>query len=303
MHFRETLEKYFPSVAAAIDWSVPSRWHDKELSQILAQTGRRAGRVDLLTEVQLSTREKQWILLHVEVQSAREAGFEARLARYHGGLSWVFQRRVASLVVLADLDEHWRPSEDVFRLGDFESRLRFPVCKLIERVDRQWREDDPSLAVQVARAQIAALRTTGDGEGRYRTKWQLVRNLYHLGYNADELREAFRLIDWMMSLPEALSRKFVRELTALEEELNMPYVTSVERIAEARGRAEGEVQGSLNILLRLLARVCGPLPQEVEQRVRRLPVQRLEALAEAAVDFRSLHDAQVWLDTHERPTQ
>jgi hypothetical protein len=34
---------------------------------------------------------------------------------------------VVTLVVLADLDEHWRPSEDVFRVADFESRLRFPV--------------------------------------------------------------------------------------------------------------------------------------------------------------------------------
>ncbi len=129
--------------------------------------------------------------------------------------------------------------------------------------------------------------------------------------DADELREIFRLIDWMVALPEALSQKFVQELTALEEGLNMPYVTSVERIAEARGRAEGEargraegeVKGSVNILLKLRARVCGPLPGDAEQRVRRLPVQRLETLAEAAVDFRTLEDVRAWLDTHEAQPQ
>jgi hypothetical protein len=46
--------------------------------------------------------------------------------------------------VLADLDEHWRPSEDVFRVADFESRLRFPVCKLIDKLDGEWRKLFPS---------------------------------------------------------------------------------------------------------------------------------------------------------------
>jgi hypothetical protein len=92
-----------------------------------------------------------------------------------------------------------------------------------------------SLAARaVARAQIEALRTASDPEGRYRAKWRLVRKLYELGYNAEELREIFRLIDWMMHLTDALSQRFEQELREFEENLNMPYVTSVERIAEAR---------------------------------------------------------------------
>jgi hypothetical protein len=125
-------------------------------------------------------------------------------------------------------------------------------------------------------------------------KWQLVRNFFRLGYNVEELREIFRLTDWMMPLPEDLNRKFADELVALEESLNMPYITSVERIAEARGEAKGRV----NILLKVLARACGPLPVEIEQRVRQLSVERLEALAEAVFDIHSLDDARVWLESH-----
>jgi hypothetical protein len=53
------------------------------------------------------------------------------------------------------------------------------------------------------------------------------------------------------------------------------------------------------VLLKLLARVCGPVPEELEQRVRRLPIERLEALGEALLDFRCLQDVQAWLDAHE----
>jgi hypothetical protein len=35
------LECYFPAIAAAVDWEHPPEWFNKELSQILGQTGRR----------------------------------------------------------------------------------------------------------------------------------------------------------------------------------------------------------------------------------------------------------------------
>jgi hypothetical protein len=168
-HFREILEKYFPAISAAIDWSYPPEWSDKELSRVLGRSKRRPRSVDVLAKVRLRAGGEQWILLHLEVQSGREAGFEFRIARYHSGLFWIYDQRVVTLVVLADLDEHWRPSEDVFRVADFESHLRFPVCKLIDKLDGEWREDH-SLPVQIARAQIEALRTAGDAEGRYRAK-------------------------------------------------------------------------------------------------------------------------------------
>ena len=157
--------------------------------------------------------------------------------------------------------------------------------------------------------QIAALRTASDPEGRYRAKWQLVRNLYNVGYNADELREVFRLIDWMMHLREDLSRKLHVNLADLEESLSMPYVTSIERIAEergeargeVRGEARGEVKGGASVLLKQLAKRHGPLADDVEQRVRRLALRDLEALAEAVLDFCSAEDLRAWLDAHAAP--
>jgi hypothetical protein len=290
-------------MAALIDWSYPPVWCDKELTRILARFGHRPKSVDMLVKVRLLSGEEQWILLHLEVQSGWEAGFEFRIFRYNSGLVWIYEQRVITLVVLADLDEAWRPSEYAFRVGDFESRLQFPVCKLIDKLDTEWR-DDHSLPVQVARAQIEALRTASDSEGRYRAKWGLVRKLYDLGYNADEVREIIRLIDWMMQLPEVLSRKFEQELAVLEESLNMPYVTSMERIAEARGEARGEAKGDARgvatMLLDQLAGRWGPPPDSIEQRVRRLPLQRLKELGKAIFDLRSLDDVQSWLDEHEQ---
>jgi hypothetical protein len=114
----------------------------------------------------------------------------------------------------------------------------------------------------------------------------------------------------MMSLPEDLSGKFEEDLVALEESLNMPYVTSVERIAEARGEARGEVRGEARgqtkggaaVLLGQLTRLCGTIPEALEQRLYRLPLERLAELGEALLDFRSLDDLRAWLDAHEFST-
>ncbi len=302
-HFRELLEKYFPAAAQTVDWQHPPQWSDKELSQILGQVGQRNRTVDLLVQVRLRSGQPQWILLHLEVQTSYESDFAERLALYNSGLFWIFKQRVVTLAVLADLREGWLPNEDLFRLADFESRTRFPVCKLTDRLDSDWQHDQ-SLPVQIARAQIAALRTASDPEGRYQAKWQLVRNLYNLGYNAEDVRELFRIIDWMMHLREDLTERFKQELDQLEESLQMPYVTSVERLAKAEGIAEGKAEGiavgGAMVLLKTLAKLCGPLPKEVQQRVHRLPFEQMSALGESLLDFRSLADLQAWLDANER---
>ena len=145
-------------------------------------------------------------------------------------------------MILADLNKDWVPEEDRFQLGSFETRMRFPVCKLVRKLAEEWHEDQ-SLPVQVARAQVEGLKTAGDAEARYRAKWQLVRGFYAAGNNGEELREVFRVLDWMLHLREDLGRRFVQKLRALEEELHMPYVTSVERYAREDGLTEGLAKG------------------------------------------------------------
>jgi hypothetical protein len=290
---REILERYFPAVAGAIAWEHPPVWSDKELSQILGQTGRRNRTVDLLVKVWLRDGGEQWILLHLEIQAFYEEDFAQWLALYNSGLCWIYKQRVVTLAVLADLREGWLPDEDRFQLADFETRTRFPVCKLIDRLRSDW-QDDHSLPVQLARAQIAALRTAGDPEGRYQAKWQLVRKLYELGYTADQVRELFGLIDWMMHLRVDLEQRFKQELDEFEESRQMPYVTSVERISRAEGAA--------TVLLKLLTKRWGSLSEELQQQIRHLPLDQLGALGEAVLDFGSRQDLEAWLEAQSATT-
>ncbi len=67
---------------------------------------------------------------------------------------------------------------------------------------------------------------------------------------------------------------------------------------EARGRQEGEARGEAKLALRLLNRRCGPLSEPTTARIQALPLQQLEALTEALLDFSGPADLAAWLAEH-----
>lgn len=64
---------------------------------------------------------------------------------------------------------------------------------------------------------------------------------------------------------------------------------------EERGEQRG-LQREKSLILRLLTRQVGELPEDVRQRVEVLSLEELENLGEALLDFSSMADLQVWLE-------
>ena len=61
------------------------------------------------------------------------------------------------------------------------------------------------------------------------------------------------------------------------------------------GRHEGEARGEAKVTLRLLNRRCGPLTDATTARIQALPLEQLEALADALLDFTGPADLATWL--------
>ena len=68
-------------------------------------------------------------------------------------------------------------------------------------------------------------------------------------------------------------------------------------LAEGRqeGREEGRQQEAASVTLRLLVRRCGPLSEATTARIQSLPLEQLESLAEALLDFQGADDLEAWL--------
>jgi hypothetical protein len=71
----------------------------------------------------------------------------------------------------------------------------------------------------------------------------------------------------MLRLPEDLDKEFREELIAFEEETQMPYVTSVERIGIQKGLEQGRKEGEAAVLLRQIALKFGPPSEDVRARI------------------------------------
>jgi hypothetical protein len=163
----------------------------------------------------------------------------------HNVRAWErYGRTVVSLAVLCDDRPGWRP--DAYRYGDWgsETSLRFLVAKVLD-----FARDEEALSrhanpfAQVVLAHLKAQETCRDLASRYRWKTRLVRGLYERGWSAEDVRQLFRVIDWLMTLPAELQEQFRGEMYAYEQETHMPYVTSIERLAKDEGRREGLLVG------------------------------------------------------------
>ncbi|MCL1476004.1 hypothetical protein [Argonema antarcticum] len=60
----------------------------------------------------------------------------------------------------------------------------------------------------------------------------LVRRFYERGYSKNQILELFRFIEWMMILQSEAQQEFNSQIRRIEEEKQMPYITSFERDAK-----------------------------------------------------------------------
>ncbi len=63
--------------------------------------------------------------------------------------------------------------------------------------------------------------------------------LIRTGIQRKNTRELFRLIDWLMVLPPPLDDSFWDDVTRIEEEKHMPFITTPERVGLRRGMRFG----------------------------------------------------------------
>jgi len=281
--FPSFLAFFFPDIHADVDWSRGYEMLDKELRQIVreAELGRR--HVDKLAKVWRRDGEETWVLIHIEVQSQPDADFPKRMYVYNYRLFDRYNRTVVSLGVLADDRTDWRPHQFQSSLWGCTTSIEFPVVKLLDyAADEAALEKDANPFATLVLAHVKTLQTRESPEGRRAWKMRIVRGLYERGLSRRDVQELFRFIDWIMDLPAELNYGFWTEVQAFEREKQMPYVTSVERMAETRGVRKGRVVGLRQGLALALEARFGAPGKKLTGRIRRISdLDTLRALCRA----------------------
>lgn len=73
--------------------------------------------------------------------------------------------------------------------------------------------------------------------------------------------------------------------------------TRVYREIKEEGREEGREEATVSLVIRLLTKRFGEISQSMRSSISGLPLSVLEDLSEALLDFTSLADLPVWLET------
>jgi predicted transposase YdaD len=118
----------------------------------------------------------------------------------------------------------------------------------------------------------------------------------------------FNAVNWMMSLPEPLERRFWRAILRLEKEREMKLLNPLEQLivndhikkieeqglrqgrreGREEGLKQGRAEGGAAVLERLLAQRFGPLPQTVRKKLAKATGAQVEAWTDASVTAQSL---------------
>jgi hypothetical protein len=215
--------------------------------------------------VTLLNGDEKWIYIHIEVQGTKQAEFAKRMFVYNYRIYDRYDKPVASMAVLADEQTNWKPTSYGFEVLGCKHILEFPVAKLTDYHDQfeALKASENSFAIVTA-THILTQQTRKNDNERYEAKRLLVRLLYQRNWDKQRVIDLFRVIDWMMRLPEELEQQLWREIETIEEGKKMQYVTSVERFETKKIFQQGEAE-MLSVMLR---HRFGNLPEAITNRLK-----------------------------------
>ena len=277
--FFEFIELFLPEVAEYLEREPITFLQQEYFTDII--TGERKI-IDLLALVRFRGQETCFII-HVENQSSSEANFTRRMFFYFAKLHQEHLLPIYPVVVFS-FDEPKREESKQYQ-------VEFPNLKVLElnftaiQLNRlNWRDflqqQNPVAAALMAKMRIAP-------QDRPKVKIECLRLLATLRLDPARTQLISGFVDTYLRLNATEERVFQSELDTMglkEEEQVMQIVTSWME------------QATQKLVLRQLNRRVGTLEPSLEERIRELPLDRLEALGEDLLDFSNMSDLVNWLE-------
>jgi len=221
-------------------------------------------------------------ILHLEFQTRPDAAIAERMLDYWIRLHRRFHQPIRQAVI------HLRPTGShlarIEQLAIGHTRHSFHSLRL-------WEQDPAPLLADPALLPLAVLaRPTSPSPELLLTQ---VRERLQAIADLDQRRltgSGCQLLAGLAFPPDAIQRLLA--MSILED-------SSVYQLIKRKGLEEGVGQGrrqeALDLLGRLLLRRCGPLNSGQQEAIAALPLETLEQLGEALLDFNGADDLNRWL--------
>jgi predicted transposase/invertase (TIGR01784 family) len=241
-------------------------------------------RADYVSFLQLTGR-----ILHLEFQTKLESTppLPLRMLDYWVRLYRLYRLPITQVIVLLLPP----PPETVI-----ETSFNIETTRHEYRVMRMWEENPEIFLKDEALLPLAPLAATNQPEIFLQ---QVVEKVNQIDANKRGEISAYTQILAGLKYRKDLIRQLFREGIMRDSVIYQEIFEEGEQRGREQGREQGREEGERSLVLRLLIRRVGELPQPVRQCIETLSLEQLENLGEALLDFTSMADLQAWLGAHQ----
>ena len=278
--FAEFVELFFPEVYQAIDLTHLNFYQQEIFTDV---TVGEKHVVDLLAETRLKG-EEGLILIHVENQAYVQKDFAERMFVYFARLYQKFRCPILPIAVFSY--GAIREEPDSFQLGfPFLDVLRFRFYKL-ELTKRNWRDyiqgENPVAAALLSKMGYRA-------EEKVQVKMEFMRMLARMQLDPARMTLLMGFFETYLRLNEAEEDEFQAKMEKLELE-EVSKLMEITTSWHEKGRAEGRIEGQIEIMMWLAKKRFGEVPSDLEREIRSLPEDRLRALRDALLNAANIEE-------------
>jgi Domain of unknown function (DUF4351) len=300
--FPEFIDLFFPQVAVYLDRH-SLEFQPQEIFADLTEGD--TYEADVVVKAKFLD-EDSFFIVHLEHQGAFGKHFDRRMFNYFSQLHRIYQLPVYPIVIFS----HRSPREEGDPCGICEAARTYKVefsdwevlrfnYRAIRLNHLNWQEY-AQLRNPVASALMAKMKMKR--QERPIVKLECLKQMARLRLNPAQTRMISGFVDTYLTLEGQEEAVFQAELDRIEpsqKEVVMEVVTSwmqkgIERGIE-QGIERGIERGERSLILRQLNRRVGSFPRVIQAQVEALPLNQLESLGEALLDFTSLADLENWL--------
>ncbi|MCJ2544612.1 DUF4351 domain-containing protein [Thermostichus vulcanus] len=233
-------------------------------------------------------------VLHLEFQTAPDPEMPLRMLDYYVRLRRQYRCEVLQIVLfLRQTQSTWAHLD---RLATDTTLHRYRVVRIWEEPAKALLRDPglwPLAILAGAKEPEALLRQVAEEIQRWPNPQERA-NLAAYTYLLGGLRFEKELLQQL--LREEVMRESVTYQALVEESERRGIQQGLTQGIQ-QGLTQGIQQGEAELTLRLLRRKLGSLPEELETQIRSLPVEHLEELSEALLEFETLADLTTWLNS------
>jgi hypothetical protein len=287
--FPEFITLFFPQIAEYLD-RASIEFQPQEIFADLVDGD--TYEADVVVKARFRGQESYFII-HVEHQSVFDSDFDYRMFIYFALLHRIFHLPVYPIVLFS----HRSPRQ----AGDRTYKVEFPDWEVLRfnyraiRLNHLKWQDYAQQQNPVASALMSKMKMKR--QERPLVKVECLKQMAKLRLNPAQARMISKFVDNYLRLEGQEMATFQAELDRIEpgqKEAVMEVLTSWTEEGIERGLERG-AQRERSLVLRLLNRRVGTLPETIQTQVEALPLEQLEALGEALLDFTGLSDLENWL--------